>query len=216
MHLPALPALVWPGLSRRYTVLFALLCLCCGLELILMAADAGLIGSRRWRMLALQNGAFWSGLLRDWQANYPYQPLAMFGTYSALHTGAMHLIGNMIALIWLGPTLIDRLGQGRFSLLWILSAFGGALCFALLSKTPVPMVGASGAIFGLFGALTALDYRTRGQLSAVFAMSAALAVLNIATLILERGSLAWETHLGGYLAGLLYVALHTPPDPVKV
>lgn len=206
MSLPPLPPFRWPGNLRRYRLILAFILLCTGIELLLLAADFGLIGSLRWRSLWLQNGAFWSGLLRNWQPNYAAQPWLMFATYSFLHVGPGHLLGNMVVLAWLGPALQDRLGRVGFCALWLAAASGGALCFALLSTSPAPMVGTSGAIFGLLGAIVALDYLDRGDLSAVLSMTGVLAALNALTFVLEQGGLAWETHLGGYLAGLLAVA----------
>jgi len=210
MNLPTLPPFEWPRSLGRAWLVLGLIALCCVIEVVLYAADLGLIGSTRWRMLWLQNGAFWAGLLRDWQPNYSAQPWAMFGTYAFLHAGPMHLLGNMVTLLWVGPTLLQRLGTANFALLWAGSACGGAVGFTLLSNTPAPMVGASGAIFGLFGALTALDYLDRGRLSAVINMTGILVALNIVMLIVERGTLAWETHLGGYLSGVLLIAILNP------
>ncbi|MEP4199304.1 MAG: rhomboid family intramembrane serine protease [Aliishimia sp.] len=213
MVLPPLPPLVWPSPPRRYVMIGALIFICSLIELTLIAADFGLIGTRRWRMLWLQNGAFWAGLLTDWEPNYPSQPWLMFATYAFLHAGVMHLLGNMLALAWIGPYILQRLGQRGFALLWILTACGGALGFAVMSNAPAPMVGASGSIFGLLGALVALDYLERGAIRAVINMTFVLILMNVAMLVLERGSLAWETHLGGYLTGLLVIAVLNPKVP---
>lgn len=213
MMLPPLPSPVWPTPIRTYALILGLIGLCTGIELFILAADWGLIGSPRWRALGLQYGAFWSGLLRDWQPNYPAQPWLMFCTYAFLHVGPMHLLGNMLALLWLGPMLQDRLGRWGFCALWASGAAGGALCFAALSTAPAPMVGASGAVFGLLGAVVVLDYLKRGALSAVLGMTAVLAGLNGLMFVLEKGALAWETHLGGYLAGILITAALSPAKP---
>lgn len=207
MTLPPLPPLNGQSFTLGYRLILALIVLCSGMELVLLAADFGLIGSPRWRSLAIQNGAFWAGLLRDWQPNYTGQPWLMFGTYAFLHVGTMHLLGNMVALAWLGPALQDRLGPWGFCLLWLTAASGGALGFAALSTAPAPMVGASGVVFGLLGAIVALDYHDRGDLRAVIGMTVALIVLNALMFVMERGTLAWETHLGGYLAGILFIVV---------
>lgn len=210
MSLPPLPSLRWPGDLPRYRLITALIVLCTCIELLLTASEFSLVGSPRWRTSWLENGAFWSGLLRDWQPNYPAQPWLMFCTYAFLHVGPTHLLGNMIALAWLGPGLQARLGLWRFCALWLSAAAGGAFCFALLSSTPAPMVGASGVVFGLLGAFTALDYLDRGDLRAVIGMTALLMALNGLMFFLENGSLAWETHLGGYLGGALAIAALNP------
>jgi membrane associated rhomboid family serine protease len=138
------PLLSWP-----VTLLLVLIILP---ELVLIASDAGWIGSRRWRSQAYTYGAFWAGVLGDWTPNYTAQPFAMFFSYSFLHAGAGHLFGNAVALAWLGQIADDRLSPARLFGLYAGSVLGGALAFAALSTSISPMVGASGAIFGLAGA----------------------------------------------------------------
>jgi rhomboid protease GluP len=211
MTLPPLPSFRWLDLSRGDHIILVLIVICTAIEALLSAADIGLIGSPRWRSLGLDNGAFWVGLLRDWQPNYAAQPWLMFCTYAFLHVGPMHLLGNMLTLLWLGPSLRARLGLRGFCALWFAAASGGAVCFALLSGSAAPMVGASGAVFGLLGAIVGLDYLDRGRLMAVIGMTGLLTAMNGIMFFIENGSLAWETHLGGYLAGLLTIAALNPP-----
>lgn len=198
------PTLPQPGL-----VIGLLLVLTCGLELVMVAADMGLIGSVRWRALLVQYGACWPGLLRDWQPNYPAQPWTMFLSYSLLHAGFLHLLGNMTMLLWVGPGLAARIGQAGFLLLWIGSAIGGAVVFVAIATAPTPMVGASGAVFGLMGALVMLDYVRAGKLAKAAVITLGLVVLNVVMLIIEDGLLAWQTHLGGYIFGALIALLLT-------
>jgi membrane associated rhomboid family serine protease len=185
-------------------------------ELILMAADAGIVGSLRWRQLAYQNGAFWVGLLDDWQPNYPAQPVAMFATYSLLHTGFQHMAGNLLALVWLGRIALDRVGPWVLLEIYAGAALAGAIAFALMTDATTPMVGASGAIFGLAGAWVVWDWQdstTRGDTGALVTalrMVAILAALNVAIWLLQDQQLAWETHLGGFLAGAA-LAIWTSP-----
>ena len=196
---------------RPIAAVLALAVLCCGVELVLQAADHGLIGSARWRPLAYQNAAFWAGLLRDWQPNYAAQPYLMFLTYSVLHGGLGHLLGNMAALFALGPIITERTSQRGFLSLWFLSAIGGAAAFGLLSHSPQPMVGASGALFGLAGAWKAWDWqearRTRAPLWPILLWVLGLALLNAVLWVLQGGLLAWETHLGGFAAGWAWAML---------
>lgn len=207
MTRPALhPAHWWPTLWPC-TVIGLLVMLTSGLELILMAADLGLIGSSRWRSLVLQFGGFWPGLLYDWQPNYPWQPQIMFLSYSGLHAGFVHLVGNMMVLLWIGPHLVERLGQIRFALLWLASALGGALVFGFLTTSPTPMVGASGSIFGLMGAMVMFEYVYNRHYAKAIGITLGLALLNLVMLIWEGGLLAWQTHLGGYIIGVLAAVL---------
>jgi membrane associated rhomboid family serine protease len=181
-----------------------------GIELTLAAADAGLIGSARWRAIAYQNGAFWAGLLHGWRPNYPAQPWLMFLSYAVLHGGMIHLAGNMLILWGLGRILRLRIGPAGFFAVYILSAVGGALCFGLLSQSPQPMVGASGALFGLVGCWQywrwSLRRRAGRSLWPVWQALGWLVLLNAVFWVILDGLLAWETHLGGFVAGWLTAA----------
>lgn len=173
---------------------------------MLQGADLGLWGTPQWRNLAYGAFGFWPGLLQGWPPAYPLQPAAMFVTHGFLHVGLWHLAVNLIALWSLGPALIARAGQAAFLWLYLASLLGGALGFARLSQTPLPMVGASGALFGLMGAMlvwTLRDRRRRGQsLGPVWLGLATLGGLNLMLWALAGDGMAWQTHLGGFLAGL--------------
>ena len=180
-------------------------------ELTFIAADAGLIGYPRLRATAYQYGAFWAGLLDNWRPNYAAQPWLMFLTYSFLHAGFWHLAGNMLALLMLIGLLRDDLTGWRFIALYLGSAIGGGLGFALLGTLLAPMVGASGALFGLAGAwrwLEWCDLASGGaRLLAALRDIALLVVLNFVMWVGQNGALAWEAHLGGFLTGVAVMAL---------
>lgn len=201
-------------LPRLPTAISVLALLCALPELVLLGADWGLWGSARWRPMAYQNGAFWAGLLHGWRPNYAAQPVTMFASYGWLHAGPGHLLGNLGVLVWLGPRLLDRFGLPGFAALWGICLLGGAAGFALLTSSPAPMVGASGALFGLAGAALAGEIRRirslREQILKGAAMLAALLALNAAAWALQGGHLAWETHLGGTMAGIAFAALWRP------
>lgn len=91
----------------------------------------------------------------------PGQPVLMFFTYGWLHAGPGHLIGNLGALLWLAPPMLNRFGTRGFISLWAACLLGGALGFALLTSSPAPMVGASEApLFGLAGAWLVYEMRS--------------------------------------------------------
>jgi len=196
------PLLAWVA---PHGVLIAIIVICVGIELTLQGADFGLWGSSRWRGLAYQNGGFWRGLLDNWRPNYAAQPVVMFASYGFLHGGATHLLVNMITLASLGRLVVERVGQARFAVIYALSLLGGAAGFTVLSPAVQPMVGASGALFGLAGVLTGWEYTARRMaregISPVLRVVGLLILLNLVMYWAMDGHLAWETHLGGFLAG---------------
>ena len=202
-------------MALRHSALLGIFLLCLLPELWLSAADWGVWGDGRLRQWAVQNGGFWTGLLRNWRPNYALQPWTMFVTYSFLHGGIIHFAVNMMTLFSLGPPLVSYLGTPRFLLIYIASTIGGAIGFALLSGEVLPMVGASGALFGLAGALMALTWRdiraSNGSILPVLRSISWLVVLNLLLWWAMAGHLAWETHLGGFVIGWI-AALLLDPD----
>jgi len=195
-------------------VIWAIVAACLLPELVLAGADLGLWGGAEWRRAAYAWGGFWPGLLGDWRPNFPFQAWVMFASYGFLHGGLAHLVVNMMTLISFGPVLVDRVGAGRFAALYAASLVGGAAGYALLSEGLRPMVGASGALFGLVGAFMAWEYAdrfaARAGLWPVARMAAILVVLNLVLWWAMAGQLAWETHLGGFVAGWMAAFLLDP------
>ena len=197
-----------PAPSPGSAAVWAVAGACVAVEAMVWLLGAGTPGAGGWvRARLVDNAGFWPGLLRDWGPNWPGQGLAMFWTYAFVHAGPGHLLGNMGALAWLGPGVARRLGTGGFVLAWTACAAGGGLAFAALSRGPVPMVGASGALFGLLGVEAALRHRLDRAAGAagwprLAGVLALFVALNGASYALEGGRLAWQAHLGGFLAGL--------------
>lgn len=206
------------GLTRGGVgLLLALIALCAGIELVLILSDQGLIANGRLRQTAYDFGGFWPGLLGNWRPNYPLQPWTMFLTYGFLHGGPAHLIVNMITLWSLGRPVLARVGPLGFTLLYAAALLGGAAGFALLAPGLRPMVGASGALFGLIGGLLAWAYVDRFTfhegLWPVLRAVLFLIALNLVLWWAMDGQLAWETHLGGFLTGWI-AALLIDPRPI--
>jgi membrane associated rhomboid family serine protease len=95
--------------------------------------------------------------------------------------------------------------------LWCLSALGGGLAFGLLTSSPAPMVGASGALFGLAADWVVNEVRRTSGIGArllrAISLIAMLILLNAVVWVSQGGRLAWETHLGGFIAGLILAVL---------
>ena len=161
----------------------------------------------RLRHTAYEYSGFWPGLLQGWQPNYPGQGATMFVTYALLHGGPGHAIINMITLWSLGRAAVDWVGLRGLALTYLVTLLGGAGGYTLLAATPQPMVGASGALFGLAGALAIWSYRDRPDRARarwfLGWIVGLLVAMNVAMYWALDGQIAWQTHLGGALAGAL-------------
>lgn len=119
-------------------------------------------------------------------------------TAAFLHYGPIHLGMNMLVLWLFGPPLENVLGGGRFLLLYLVGGLAGSAGALLLTPTS-GTVGASGAIFGIFGAILVLER----QGTFVFGGSVVpLLVINFAFTILVPG-ISLGGHLGGFIGGAL-------------
>jgi membrane associated rhomboid family serine protease len=121
-----------------------------------------------------------------------------------LHAGITHILFNMWALWVLGPQIERGVGTWPFVALYLASAgAGGAFAFALGSPTDVA-VGASGAIFGLFGIWLNWALRRRNTVHgrALLRQIGFLLLLNAALPFIIT-NIAWEAHLGGLVAGFV-------------
>ena len=117
--------------------------------------------------------------------------------------GPAHIIFNMWALILVGPALEKLLGRVRFLTVYLVSAVGGSVMFYLIGPTNVEALGASGAIFGLFGAWFVVARRLR--LDSRWIVT--IIVLNLVLGFTVHG-IAWQAHVGGILAGGLLTAAY--------
>lgn len=190
--------------------------LTCLPEIVFTLAGGGLIGMGWLRQWAVAHFAFWSGLLSGWVPLWPFQREAMFVTYAFLHGGLLHLIGNMIVVLALGGIVVARSTQRGFLTVYALSAVAGGAGYAILGSDEAPMIGASGAAFGLIGAWKYWEWRDRrgagADMRPLWMSLVGLALINLVLWLALSGLLAWEAHLGGFLAGWLWAAAVTPAD----
>ncbi len=121
-------------------------------------------------------------------------------TAAFLHYGPVHLGMNMLALWWFGPALESALGSARFLLLYLAAGLAGS-AGALLMAPDAVTVGASGAIYGVFGAILVLER----QGTYVFGGSVIpLLVINFAFTLFIPG-ISKGGHVGGFLGGALAI-----------
>src|SRR5919106_646619 len=124
-------------------------------------------------------------------------------TATMLHASLAHLFFNGYALYVLGVQLERGVGSAPFAALYVASGLAGGIAFLLTSPDQVA-VGASGAIFGLFGAWFAASWVNRDtpQGRAGVTQLGLLLLINLA-LPLFVPNIAWQAHVGGLLAGVL-------------
>jgi membrane associated rhomboid family serine protease len=149
--------------------------------------------------------AWLSGQLQGVAEGQWYRMLtAMF-----LHGSYIHILFNMLSLWWIGGPLEAALGRARYVALYFVSGLAGSALTYLIAAPNQPSLGASGAIFGLFGATAVLMRRLNYDMRPVIA----LLVIN---LIFTFGwsNIAWQAHIGGLVGGVLigYAMVHAPRE----
>ncbi|MCR2824805.1 rhomboid family intramembrane serine protease [Microbacterium sp. zg.Y909] len=126
-----------------------------------------------------------------------FQPWRLL-TVTLVHASLWHVALNMLALWALGRSLEPLLGRARFLALYLLSALGGSVLVALLAPGTW-VVGASGAVWGLLGAMFVIGRHLGANVTAI----AVLLGLNLVITFLPGSGISWQAHIGGGLVGAL-------------
>jgi membrane associated rhomboid family serine protease len=148
-----------------------------------------------------------------------------------MHGGWFHLIGNMLFLWVFGNNVEDSMGPGRFVVFYLLCGVFAALAQILVQRaSPVPMVGASGAISGVMGAYLILYPRVRVHVLVflgifITTLTVPAYVMLIYWVFLQAvgslptlsgsatgGGVAFLAHLGGFVTGLALIKLFAKPE----
>jgi len=135
----------------------------------------------------------------------PAQPTVADGAYWQLvtsyftHLAFWHIGFNMLALYVLGPQLEGLFGRSRFLALYLLSGLFGSLAVYWLSPVGTPTIGASGAIFGLMGAMLVVAVKVRSNIQGLLG----LLLVNAVITVIGAGYISWQGHLGGFIGGVL-------------
>jgi membrane associated rhomboid family serine protease len=141
-----------------------------------------------------------------------------------MHGGWFHILGNMWFLSLFGDNVEDSMGPLRFLVFYILCGFAAVAAQALANPaSPIPMVGASGAIGGVMGAYAVLYPRAPVEMLVIFGFYVDRVVVpaivmlgywffiqflgGIPSLAAEGGGVAFWAHIGGFLAGVALVPL---------
>ena len=125
------------------------------------------------------------------------QPWTMLTSLLA-HQSFLHIGFNMLSLFIFGRILEPMIGRGRFLALYLISGFGGSVAVLILAPQG-GVLGASGAIYGLFGAFFIIQRKLGGNSGQLIL----LIVLNLAIGFLPGMNISWQAHVGGLVAGAL-------------
>ncbi|MFQ5565702.1 MAG: rhomboid family intramembrane serine protease [Paracoccaceae bacterium] len=205
-----------PARTPVHPVLWIMIAVMIGFEAMFAAADAGLAPASLGRFPVYLNLAFFDLVFEYARAGNGVEPQLVWSllTHAFLHGGWLHLALNGAAFLGLGHALVQTIGIGRFLVVFVVTAVAGALAFGLIAETNGPVVGASGAIFGFLAVITAWQERAlriAGRSRAmIWKRIAGLVLLNVALALGLGGLLAWEAHLGGWVAGWLLAGVFRP------
>lgn len=125
-------------------------------------------------------------------------------TVALVHSSFLHLGLNMLVLWMIGQSLEPLLGRRRYLALYLLSALGGSVAVVLLSFV-TPVVGASGAIFGLFGALLVIGRHVGANITGI----AIVLGINLVIGFIPGFNVSWQAHLGGLITGAVVAFVYT-------
>jgi membrane associated rhomboid family serine protease len=149
----------------------------------------------------------WFGVFEPWRAL----------TALLVHDASrfFHIALNMLALWMLGRSLEPLLGRGRFLTLYLLSGLGGSVAVVFLGFDTA-VVGASGAIYGLFGALLIIGRHIGANIRGIVVVLGINLVITFLPLITGgRVMISWQAHLGGFLVGMLVAFIITRTRAVR-
>jgi membrane associated rhomboid family serine protease len=133
-----------------------------------------------------------------------YGPLVADGdwwrlvTSAFLHASLLHIMFNMLALWWIGGPLEAAIGHWRYLAIYAVSGLAGS-AGALLAEPRAVTVGASGAIFGLLGAMVVVQWQSTGSIAGP---ATTLILVNLA-ITFAVPNISWGGHLGGLVGGAL-------------
>ena len=120
-----------------------------------------------------------------------------------LHIGIVHLFFNMYSLFYIGPRVEDFFGKWKFLVIYLISGISGALLSISMYDGNVASAGASGAIFGLFGALLYFGYNYRGYIGAIIrSQILPIVIYNLLFGFFLTGVDMWS-HIGGFIGGII-------------
>ena len=170
-------------------------------------------------MYILGNGSSDSATLLMFGANFKYLTCNMHQYYRLLtcifiHIGIIHLACNMYSLYAIGPAVENFFGKGKYLAIYLVSGIAGSILSLAFNETSLS-AGASGAIFGLLGALLYFGYHYRVYLSnSLTKQIIPVIVVNLVISLMVK-NIDLAAHIGGLVAGIIMAMVVGVPDKNK-
>ena len=176
----------------------------------ILVAGPGMLGvfGTSSAQVVLEKGALWPNAVI---IGHQYWRIV---TSAFLHGGLMHIFVNMISLWSLGKFIEYVAGSTRMLFIYVVSMIASGIGVILWSVPDVPTLGASGAIFGLFGALFAIGFKLGRPGMQLIRDNTGILILNLIITFTVPG-ISWQAHVSGLLAGFIVTLLiYFPPRRV--
>ncbi|MGR3503093.1 rhomboid family intramembrane serine protease [Pseudaestuariivita sp.] len=200
-------------------VVLALFAAVLGVEMIFTLGAAGYVGGPEaigWRLGALREYAFF-GPVFDWmveQSRFPREHLQQFVTYPFVHGSFTHALIGGVMMLALGKMAGDAYGNLAAFVLFFASCIGGALAYALITDSEVPLYGVYPAVYGYVGAYTFVLWVKLGQSGQpqvrAFALIGFLLGIQLLFGLLYGAGPTWIADLFGFVTGLALAPLLAP------
>lgn len=145
-----------------------------------------------------------------------------FITYMFLHSGILHIVFNMLALVSLGPITEYYFGRNKFILFYLTTGVGATLLHLLMTNSQLPMVGASGAIYGVLVTAALISPNEKVSIFPIpigIKLKYLISVLFFTEILLGIFStgdgVSHFAHVGGGLTGILFYFIDKKVLPKK-
>ena len=200
-------------------VVAALFLVVMGVEVAFWAGSKGMIGGPGaigWRLAAVQKYACSAEIFQWMLDNNRWVPehLLRFVSYLFIHANMTHALFGGVLLLAMGKMVGEVFSGLATLLIFVLSGVSGALGFALITGSPVPLVGSYPGVYGLIGAFTFLLWVRLGAVGApqarAFSLIGILVTIQLVFSLVFGGTPDWVADVAGFVAGFLLSFLLVP------
>ena len=206
--------------NRLPGVVWLLIALIAGIELLLWAGGAGLIGGPQavgWRLAAIERFGF-SSLVQGWMweaGRYPLSHLWRYPAFSLVHAGPMHAFFVVVLLAALGKYVAEAFGAGAFLVVLVLPPMAGAVVFGLAMGADAQgwLLGGMAMVFGLVGALTWWRWQMAGDAAGrrrAFALIGVLLAARLGFGLMAEAGQGWIAEIAAFGFGFALSMLVGP------